>query len=90
MSDDSLSGERASRIADAIESIEERLGARRQKQSLSPTEYTAPGNRDVRTATERDFVTLAEAILDRAEIIVNHEQNDVPVGRKQNVRALHS
>lgn len=90
MSDDPLSDEQTSRIADAIESIEESRTALRQKQSLSPTEYKSPTNRDLRKATERDFVTLAEAIVDVAEIIVTHEHDDVPTGRKQKVRGLHS
>lgn len=90
MSDDPVSDEDASRISDAIESIEESHAALREKQSLSRTEYNAPTNRNLRKATERDFVTLAEAIVDVAEIILRHEQDDVPDGRKQQVRELHA
>lgn len=85
---DEMPAERANRIADAVEDIEENVSRLRELQELSREEYKAESNRDLRDATERKFEKLTEAALDIAEAILKQERKTVPSRRKDVVAAI--
>ena len=80
--------DRANRIADAVEDIEQNVARLRDDQQLSRSEYTAAENYDLRNAVERKFEKLAEATLDIAEEICKQERGAAPDRRKAKITAL--
>jgi len=82
---DEMSAERANRIADAVEDIEQNVTRLREIQTLSREEYKSNQNHDLRDATERKFEKLAEAVLDIGESILKHEEITAPSRRKETV-----
>lgn len=84
---DEMPPERANRIADAVEDIEQNVSRLRDCQSVSRDEYKATGNHDLRDATERKFEKLAEAVLDVCESILKQEGEAVPSRRKETIAA---
>lgn len=92
MSRDSLPAERANRIADAVEAIEELVTQLRGHQELSHEEYTDPIAQDRRDAIERKFVKLTEATLDIATELCKQgsEDRDPPERRKAQIEYLAS
>lgn len=88
--DDPLPGDRANRIADAVEDIEQNVTRLRELQNLSRAEYMADDEQDRRDAVERKFEKLTEAVLDIATEILKQERSSAPERRKQTVAALES
>ena len=80
--------DRANRIADAVEDIEQNVARLRDDQQLSRSEYTAAENYDLRNAVERKFEKLTEATLDIAEEICKQERGAAPNRRKEKITAL--
>lgn len=80
--------DRANRIADAVEDIEQNVARLRDDQQLSRSEYTAAENYDLRNAVERKFEKLTEATLDIAEEICKQERGTAPDRRKEKITAL--
>lgn len=83
-----LPADRANRIADAVEDIEQNLTRLRAFRQLSREEYTASDEKDRRDAVERKFEKLTEATLDIAAEICKQERGAVPDRRKDIVAAL--
>lgn len=88
MDDENLPADAVNRIADAIEDIERNVTRLRELRDVSREEYTADDQQDLRDAVERKFVKLAEAVLDIAETILDHERESVPDRRKAKIDAL--
>lgn len=88
MGTDPLPSDRANRITEAIEDIEQNLAALREKQQLSRADYKASDKQDLRDAVERKFEKLAEAVLDIADQLLKHERGSSPRGRKDKIREL--
>lgn len=88
MTGDELPAQRANRIADAVEDIEQNLTRLRAFRHLSRKEYTASDEQDRRDAVERKFEKLTEATLDITAEICKQERGAVPDRRKDIVAAL--
>lgn len=92
MSRDSFPAERANRIADAVEAMEDLVAQLQSYQKLSHEEYTDPTAQDRRDAIERKFVKLTEATLDIATELCKQESEDrdPPERRKAQIEYLAS
>ena len=90
MAHDSLPAERANRIADAVEAIEELVTQLQAYQDLTHDEYTDPTEQDRRDAIERKFVKLTEATLDIATELCKEESTHLPERRKAQIESLAS
>jgi len=100
VSEDALSPEQATRIADAVETIEMNVSQLRTYQKLSREAYQADANREAREAIERKFEKLTAAVVDIARTILDVEGVAVPDERKPlslhwkartlSIRTLHS
>ncbi len=86
--DDDLSPERATRIADAIEDIERNVSGLKRYRELSRSEYRAEGALDRREAVERKFEKLIAATVDVAETILAAQRGSVPGRRKDAITGL--
>lgn len=75
---DDLRPDRANRIADAVEDIEQNVTRLRNYQSLSREEYVDPGQQDRRDAIERTFEKLTEATIDIATELCKAERGIAP------------
>jgi uncharacterized protein YutE (UPF0331/DUF86 family) len=73
-----LRPDRANRIADAVEDIEQNVARLREYQCISHEEYVTPDEQDRRDALERKFEKLTEAVLDVATEICKVERGTAP------------
>lgn len=87
-SEDTLSPEQATRVADAVEDIETNVSRLRSYQLLSREEYLSAEYRETREAVEREFEKLTAAIVDIAETILKAEGVAVPDHRKATIEEL--
>ncbi len=71
--EDTLSPEQATRVADAAEDIETNVSRLRSYQSLSREEYLSAEYRETREAVERKFEKLTAAVVDIAQTILKAE-----------------
>lgn len=88
MTDDGLSPERATRLADAVDSIERNVSELRTYQELSRDEYRADENREKREAVERKFEKLIAASVDAGETVLAAEGESIPDRRKDVITRL--
>ncbi|MFC3959067.1 type VII toxin-antitoxin system HepT family RNase toxin [Halovivax cerinus] len=89
MSDDEgLSAERATRIADAIEAIEQNVSGLERYRDLSRSEYRSDESTERREAVERKFEKLIAATVDIAETIIAADGASVPGRRKDAITGL--
>jgi uncharacterized protein YutE (UPF0331/DUF86 family) len=85
---DPIAPELATRIADAVEDIEQNITDLQELQDLSREEYQADETQLQRDAVERKFEKLTAAVLDIAETILRAENVPVPGNRKATITVL--
>ncbi|WP_436911216.1 type VII toxin-antitoxin system HepT family RNase toxin [Halosimplex marinum] len=82
-----LPADRARRILDAVDTIEQSLGVLAQKRKAVDREQYR-SDRDTRDIVERRFVKVTEAAIDIGTVLVVHERGEPPESNPATMRAL--